>query len=79
MKLQIALSALAMLLLSGCNSTKSDQTADTGYRCKQVRSLGSNIPNTYCSTKKQREEAREKAKEAVRNSRQTSVISGGNG
>ncbi|WP_155946387.1 hypothetical protein [Pseudoalteromonas rubra] len=79
MKLKMICSILAMVLMSACSTTKSDKTAGTDYRCKQVRSLGSNIPSTYCSTKKERQEAREKAKEAVRNSRQTSVISGGNG
>ncbi|MCG7533824.1 hypothetical protein [Pseudoalteromonas sp. OOF1S-7] len=58
------------LLLTGCNSTSNSaddgSQANNGYRCKQVRSLGSNIPKTSCSTSKQRAEARKNAQDALR-------------
>ncbi|RZM85252.1 hypothetical protein C3B51_00970 [Pseudoalteromonas rubra] len=68
--------ASSALLLAGCNSTNNTSDdgsqAKSGYRCKQVRALGSNIPKTYCSNAQQRKEAREAAQEEMRN-RQTTT------
>ncbi|WP_125779089.1 hypothetical protein [Pseudoalteromonas rubra] len=69
----------AGLLLTGCNSTGNSADdgaqANSGYRCKQVRSLGSNIPKTYCSTSRQRKEARDAAKDEVREMRNRTATS----
>ncbi|AZZ97614.1 hypothetical protein [Pseudoalteromonas sp. R3] len=79
MKTKIALSLIVLAFVSGCNSTSSSNQvakADTGHRCKQVTSLGSNIPNVYCSTRKEREEARKRGLEALKNSQATGRITG---
>lgn len=61
---------LSSTFLVACKSNDSgantNSNSDKGYRCKQVRSLGSNIPTTYCSTKKQRAEERERAQRDLR-------------
>ncbi|AZZ97613.1 hypothetical protein [Pseudoalteromonas sp. R3] len=83
--MKIVLPLLTLVFLSGCNTTSSERNADSGdtakagYRCKQVTALGSNIPNVYCSTKKQREEAAQRGIEATRTSQRVGRITGGNG
>ncbi|KID58344.1 hypothetical protein JF50_06645 [Pseudoalteromonas luteoviolacea] len=63
--------------VAGCQSTSaSDETAKKdGYRCEQVRSLGSSIPKKRCSTKEQRRQDRVNAQEQLRESQIT--LSGG--
>ncbi|KZN59532.1 hypothetical protein N473_25705 [Pseudoalteromonas luteoviolacea CPMOR-1] len=83
MKLKtLLLLAFSSTFLIACKSNDSGATAnskaDKGYRCKQVRSLGSNIPTTYCSTKKQRAEAREQAKRDLRDAQRVSTVNSGN-
>lgn len=77
-KKSLSILVLSSLFLLGCKS--NDQTAsanESGYRCEQVRALGSNIPIKYCSSKKERDEARKRGKEQLRTSQRVGVITGG--
>ncbi|AOT09271.1 hypothetical protein [Pseudoalteromonas luteoviolacea] len=64
---------VSMGFVSGCQSTGSaDETAKKdGYRCEQVRSLGSSIPKKRCTTKEQRRQDRVNAQEQLRESQVT--------
>ncbi|ESP95385.1 MULTISPECIES: hypothetical protein [Pseudoalteromonas] len=64
--------------VTGCQSTDAsgDSAKKDGYRCEQVRSLGSSIPKKRCTTKEQRRQDRENAQDHLRESQ---VILSGDG
>ncbi|WP_138549695.1 hypothetical protein [Pseudoalteromonas rubra] len=73
----LTVASLALTVLVGCKSTDSGQTARTeGYKCEQIRTLGSNIPKKRCTTKRQRDEIRRNGQESLRNSQRSGVLSG---
>lgn len=55
---------------TGCVSTDDKKNGiaknNVGYECKKVYATGSNIPKSFCSTKKQRDDLREKSKDEIR-------------
>jgi len=70
----------SVAILAGCSSTDEGQLArNDGYKCEKVKTLGSNIPTKYCSTKKQRSEAERNGKDAIRNTLRQGVLSGDTG
>jgi len=69
---------LSCIGFAGCSATSDDRVAkNDGYKCEQVKTLGSSIPRKICSTKAQRDEHRELSKEALRDSQRTGIVSGG--
>lgn len=75
MKREIIITILfSSVLLSGCKSTNNDETS-LGYRCEEVTATGTHIKNVYCSTEKERREARLRGQEALRNS-QRAILTG---
>ncbi|KID58345.1 hypothetical protein JF50_06650 [Pseudoalteromonas luteoviolacea] len=81
MKAILSIITLSLLpLLTACQSNQLSKTEDNGYRCEQVRSLGTSIPNKRCTTKEQRREERKHAQDQVRESQRnvlTSAIGSG--
>ncbi|WP_462151282.1 hypothetical protein [Pseudoalteromonas xiamenensis] len=69
-KTTILLAMLSVSVLAGCANTNKTASvkSDQGFRCEKQSSLGTTIPSKLCSTKKQRDEAREASKEALRQS-----------
>ena len=64
----------------GCasNGEKKNSTAknDIGYKCVKIAVTGTMFPKKYCSTKNQRNEAAEKGKELLKESRGIHIIDG---
>ena len=64
---KIIFAVSALTVLAGCSSTDNDKLANNdGYRCEQVRELGSSIPRRVCTTRLQREEAKAEAREQLK-------------
>ncbi|QSX41834.1 hypothetical protein [Shewanella cyperi] len=70
---------LVSSLISGCSGTSTAQTpeeaaraaeiqerlAQTGYKCESVRVTGSNMPKKRCTTRQQREDEEQSARDYV--------------
>lgn len=68
---------LSCVIFAGCNTTSDDRVAKSdGYKCEQVKTLGSSIPKRICSTKSQRDEQRELSKESMRDAQRSGNLSG---
>ncbi|WP_105167699.1 hypothetical protein [Pseudoalteromonas sp. T1lg23B] len=72
---KILLAALLSVPLMGCNSTTNDDVAKgDGYRCEQVKTLGSSIPKKRCTTKEQRELIRSESHDSLRNHQRAGTV-----
>ncbi|MBE0367914.1 hypothetical protein PAUR_a1387 [Pseudoalteromonas aurantia 208] len=71
---------VSCVVLAGCNATDDEadkQARNTnGYKCEQIRVLGSSIPKKVCSTREQRKEAEIRSKEATRNAQRPITLNG---
>lgn len=72
--------AVASIVLTGCNMSDDDTSKlakeSNGYKCEQVRVLGSMIPKKVCSTAAQRKEAELRSKEATRDAQRPITLNG---
>ncbi|MBE0369111.1 hypothetical protein [Pseudoalteromonas aurantia] len=71
------LPSLLIALLSGCQTNDALVAKnDDGYRCEQVKSIGSSIPQKRCSTRAERELIKADSKESLRNHQKAGVFTG---
>ncbi|RJE75603.1 hypothetical protein BGP78_02460 [Pseudoalteromonas sp. MSK9-3] len=74
---KIIITLFSAVILSGCNMTDNEQLANNdGYKCEKIKTLGTSIPKRFCSTKKQRDELKERGQDTLRNSQRQGVLSG---
>ncbi|TMP59706.1 hypothetical protein CWB96_08950 [Pseudoalteromonas citrea] len=69
---------VACVVLAGCNATDNEadkQARNTiGFKCDQIRVLGSSIPKKVCSTREQRKHAEVISKEATKDAQRTITV-----
>ncbi|QTL35392.1 hypothetical protein [Pseudoalteromonas viridis] len=63
------------LSISACSSTGNTTAKNDGYKCEQVKTLGSSIPKKRCTTAEQRRAIREDSQDALRNHQTKGVLS----